>query len=415
MALIIVGLAVLVVWPVYAISRFLYSGRNGVSAGRHRERSGAADPTRAGGGRPTTFWIVVPCRNDERAIGRTVAAALALTGPWGTRTRVLVVDDGSDDATPDVLAGLDDLALHVLYLDRQGRTGTLNAAYRYIRDRTEAEMGDPCRVAVGVLGSDSVSSANMLNAVSYAMRAPSVGAVQSRIRIHNRDRILAAAQDLEFGCATDPSRPVRSSLGGNGLFARLSALLELGGSPWSPDLSPGIRLHLAGSRLRYLPNASVTQPGLVDASRLVHQRTGWAQGNLRCVRYLMRSRRTGNVQVLLAPWRNAAGAVAVAVLWLLAAGHLLVSPADPVLVETWAELGLAAAIWTGALFMPGLLRALMHRLTLRDETLSRLLLAGLVYPYLLVLGLVGSWRAIGRHLARRLRRATTERLAETPA
>jgi cellulose synthase/poly-beta-1,6-N-acetylglucosamine synthase-like glycosyltransferase len=431
--LIIVGLALLVAWPVYAVGLFLNSGRSGTGAGRHREPTGLADPA---GARPTTFWIVVPCLNEERVIGRTVAAALALRGPWGTRTRVLVVDDGSDDATPDVLDGLDGLALHVLYRDpseaRQGttmgtRTGeseALNAAYRYIRDRTEAEVGDPRRVAVGVIGGDSLSSANMLTAVSHAMSDPRVGVVQSRVRIHNRDRILAAAQDLEFGCAADSSRSVRHPTGGNGLFGRLSALLELGGSPWSRDLAPGLRMHLASGGLRYLPHASVTQRGLVDAGHLMRQRTRWAQGNLQCARSLRRlfaARRTSNVSLaemlhlLLAPWRNAGAAVGFAVLWIWAAGQLLVSPAGPVLVETWAQLGAAAAIWTGALLMPGLMWALMHRLTLRDERLSRLLLAGLVYPYLLVLGLVSTWRAIGGHLTRRETRAATERLADTPA
>ena len=76
---------------------------------------------------------------------------------------------------------------------------------------------------------------------------------------------------------------------------------------------------------------------------------------------------------------------------------------------------MAAAVWTGALFAPGLLWAVTHRVKLRDERLSRLLVAGLAYPWFLVLGLVSTWRAIGRHVTRRNTWAKTERLAEAPA
>jgi cellulose synthase/poly-beta-1,6-N-acetylglucosamine synthase-like glycosyltransferase len=434
MALIIVGVGLLVAWPVYTVALFVWSARNAASAGRHRQRVDLATPNPA---QPTTFWIIVPCLNEERVVATTVASALALSGPWGTRTRVLVVDDGSDDATPDVLAAFDHDHLHVLRRDlplaRQGKGEALNAAYRYIRDRVEDEGTDPRRVAVGVIDGDGRASATMLHEVSFAMRDPGVGATQSRVRIHNRNRILAAVQDLEFGMVADASQSLRDTLGtvglgGNGQFARLSALIGLGDSPWSAclveDLELGLRMHLDGTKVRYLPNASVTQQGLVDGRRLLRQRTRWAQGNLQCARYLprlMASRRISNAQLgemvhyLLAPWLNAAGAIAVVLTWATAAVTLVRDPQHPFLVANWTELATAAAVWTGALFVPGLLWAVLHRIKLRDERLPRLLLAALVYPYFLILGLVSTWRAIGRHVARRQTWAKTERLVETPA
>src|SRR5689334_17095736 len=135
MALIIVGVALLVAWPVYTVSLFVWSARNAASAGRHRRTVDLSAPKPA---QPISFWIIVPCLNEERVVATTVASALALTGPWGTRTRVLVVDDGSDDATPDVLKGIEHENLHVLRRDlplaRQGKGEALNAAYRYIRE-----------------------------------------------------------------------------------------------------------------------------------------------------------------------------------------------------------------------------------------------------------------------------------------
>jgi cellulose synthase/poly-beta-1,6-N-acetylglucosamine synthase-like glycosyltransferase len=432
-SLVTVGLILLVAWPAYAVALVVYSARNGLVAARHRQKVDGVAPVAA---QPQTFWVVVPCLNEERVVARTVRAALDLAGPHGSRTRVLVVDDGSDDATPDVLAAIEHPDLYVLRRNlpdaRKGKGEALNAAYRCIRAFTAANGGDPRRTAVGVIDGDGRGSANMLREVAYAMREEQVGAVQSRVRIHNRDRVLAAVQDLEFGCIADASQSLRDGLGtvglgGNGQFARLSALMALGESPWSgclvEDLELGLRMHLAGIQLRYLPHASVTQQGLVDVSRLIRQRTRWAQGNLQCARYvpkLIAARRIGNGQLaemlyyLLAPWLNAFGAMVMTVLWGRAIWQLAASDGHTFLVRSWAEMGVAVGIWTAAMFVPGLVWAVLHRVKLHDEKLSRLLLAGLLYPLFLFLGLISTWRAIGRHLARRQTWAKTERLAEEP-
>src|SRR5438094_674417 len=77
-----------------------------------------------------------------------------------------------------------------------------------------------------------------LTEVRRFMVDPGVGAVQCRVRIHNRDRLLGAVQDLEFGCIANASQVLRDrfgtvGLGGNGQFARLSVLATLGDEPWS--------------------------------------------------------------------------------------------------------------------------------------------------------------------------------------
>src|SRR4051812_31055118 len=238
MTLLALGIALLVAWPLYNVALVLYTARDSVEAARHR----GVDATPPSGHEPTMFWIVVPCLNEERVVGQTVRNALGLRGPVGTRTRVLVVDDGSDDNTPNVLAAIDDENLRVLRRDlpeaRRGKGEALNAAYRYIREQTALELLDPALVAVGVIDGDGRGSRNMLVEVARAMRDPQVGAVQCRVRIHNRDKLLAAMQDLEFACIANASQLMRNSLGtvglgGNGQYARLSALRLLGDAPWS--------------------------------------------------------------------------------------------------------------------------------------------------------------------------------------
>src|SRR4051812_6453217 len=331
MGLAAIGLAIFIAWPIYLLVLITLSSRESLRSGR---ASLAATPADTGDAAPQQYWIIVPCLNEERVVGRTVASALTLAGPEGTRSRVLVVDDGSDDGTPSVLAAINHPNLvvmrRVLPHARRGKGEALNDAYRLIVSQTAYEGVDPSRVAVGVIDGDGRGSANMLTEIGRILQDPDVGAVQCRVRIHNRDRILGAVQDLEFGSIVNASQILRNSvgsvgLGGNGQFARLSALITLGSTPWSKclveDMELGLRLHLAGIGIRFSPRAAVTQQGVVDVRRLVRQRTRWAQGNLQCAAYVRRvvaSRRISNTAMLeilyylLAPWLNALGAVFVA-------------------------------------------------------------------------------------------------------
>jgi cellulose synthase/poly-beta-1,6-N-acetylglucosamine synthase-like glycosyltransferase len=381
------------------------------------------------------FWIVIPALNEERVVGATVAAALALDSP-ATPVRVLVVDDGSTDATPQILAGIQDPRLHVLRRDlpdaRKGKGEALNAAYQLIRERATTER-TVHETVVGVIDGDGRGAQNMLHEVAAYFADRGVGGVQCRVRIHNRHHLLAFVQDLEFSCVADASQSLRDvlgsvDLGGNGQFVRLSALLRFGDRPWSgclvEDLELGLRLHLAGVRIRYATNAVVTQQAVVDPRRLVRQRTRWGQGNLQCLGYLPRLGFSRFVRgpalldfgyYLLAPWLMVPMSLAVLGLVGTTVSGWISGDRFDGLVATGADAPLAVAIWLAALIGPGLLWGVVHRLRLGDEPLHRTLLVGLVYPAFLMLGVLASWRALGRHLAGRNAWSKTERLVEKPA
>jgi cellulose synthase/poly-beta-1,6-N-acetylglucosamine synthase-like glycosyltransferase len=426
MTLSALALVSLLVWPVANVVLALYAA---YVSRRLDRRSGAArdEP------RDHAFWIVVPCLNEERVVGNTVAAALALSAP-GAETHVLVVDDASDDGTPRVLAGIRDPRLHVLRRElpeaRRGKGEALNAAYAHISDWTRQTGRNPHTVVVGVIDGDGRGSANMLPEVADALADPRLGAVQVKVRIRNRDRLLGAVQDVEFAAVADANQVLRSrlgsvGLGGNGQFVRLSALRALGDWPWSDclveDLELGLRLHLAGIGVGYAWRASIVQQGVTDVRRLLRQRTRWAQGNLQCIRYLPKLSASPRIRAhaflemsyyLLAPWLNALSSLVVAALWAYAgiglATGTLTTGGEPVV----AGPGLGGALWAAALLLPGLAWALVHRVRLGDEGLPRLLLAGLAYPGFLLLGLVSTWRAVGRQLTGRNGWAKTERLVE---
>lgn len=432
MTLMVTGVVLLVAWPLYNLVLIWMSVRANVADRPQYRLAPKAHHDSA----PRTFWIVIPCLNEERVIAKTAAAALALSGPAGCRTYVLVVDDGSDDGTPAVLSAIEHPYLHVLRRvrpdARQGKGEALNAAYRFIRDWTALMNGAPDRVAIGVIDGDGRGSHNILDGVARTMTDPQVGAVQCRVRIHNRDRLLGAVQDLEFACVANAGQVLRDrlgtvGLGGNGQFTRLSALIRLGDAPWSKclveDLDLGLRMHLDGDRIRYLSSATVTQQGVVDVRRLLRQRTRWAQGNLQCVSYVPRliaSRRIGNLALLellyylLAPWVNAFGTCGVLGMWGYAMWRLLPGHGAPFMVSTWSELAVIAGIWLAAMVVPALTWAIAHRVQLGDERLIRLLPAAAAYPAFLVLGLVSTIRALTRQATGRNSWTKTERLAEEP-
>jgi cellulose synthase/poly-beta-1,6-N-acetylglucosamine synthase-like glycosyltransferase len=418
--LVVAGYAIMLSWPISTVALVTFAVRYVAS----RRQDAVSRALQQGDGTPEHFWIIVPALNEEVVVGNTVRAALALSGPGGTLAQVLVVDDGSDDATPDVLAGIDHPRLHVLRRElpeaRKGKGEALNAAYRFIADRTAKAGVSPHKVVLGIIDGDGQGSGNILLEVSRMLRDITVGAVQVQVRIRNRNKLLGAVQDLEFGAIVNACQTLRDSLdtvglGGNGQFTRLSALLTLGDAPWSAclveDLELGLRLHLGGIGIRYTSRASVTQQAVVDVRRLTRQRTRWAQGNMQCARYLRRlvtSKRIGPTALaevlhyLVSPWLNALFTVGLGVLVAvatigLAAGHPMA------LLASWDELVHGAEVW-----------ALVHRYRLGDESLGRLLVAALAYPAFLLLGLVATFRAIARQATGRQAWAKTERLAEDP-
>ncbi|WP_306214106.1 glycosyltransferase family 2 protein [Actinoplanes sp. RD1] len=429
--LVVAGYAFLLAWPVSTIALVSFAVRYIAS---HRKAL-VEHQLAQGDGTPEHFWIIVPALNEEVVVANTVNAALTLGGPGGTLARVLVVDDGSDDRTPEVLAAIRHPRLLVLRRElpeaRKGKGEALNAAYRYIAART-AEAGiRPEKVVVGIIDGDGQGSGNILLEVSRMMRDPGIGAVQVQVRIRNRDKLLGAVQDLEFGAIVNACQSLRDvidtvGLGGNGQFTRLSALLGLGDSPWSAclveDLELGLRLHLGGIGIRYTSRASVTQQAVVDLRRLTRQRTRWAQGNLQCATYLRRlarSRRIGvtslleMVHYLVSPWLNAVVTVALAAGVLAGSAGLLLDDPLPYL-RSWMDLAHAGEIWAAVTLFPGFVWALVHRYRLRDEKLRRLFTAAVAYPVFLLLGLVATYRAIARQATGRQTWAKTERLSEDP-
>lgn len=235
--------------------------------------------------------FVIPCLNEAEVIG---ASLQRLTALQHDKIHILVVDDGSDDATAEIVSqNLDPrvkLLRRVAPHARQGKGEALNAAVNHIRSGALGDSFDPDHAIVVVVDADGRLEPHVLDTVLPVFNDPEMGGVQIGVRINNRDvNLLARMQDIEFVLYTQVFQRGRRhlgsvGLGGNGQFVRMTALNSLGPKPWTQslaeDLDLGIRLMLTGWNTEFCSTTSVHQQGLVDIQRWVKQRTRWFQGHL---------------------------------------------------------------------------------------------------------------------------------------
>ena len=246
---------------------------------------------------PDLFFVfVVPCCNEEVVIGQTLDRLLSSKVSGFRGFAVLVIDDGSEDATAEIVQQRDDPRIWLLSRRfpeaRMGKGEALNAAYRHLRDSDRLAGHDPDDVVICVVDADGRLESNALFEVAPHFNDRKVGAVQVGVRMYNAsENALARMQDFEFVTFTEIFQRARQlvgsvGLGGNGQFARMSALVTLGDAPWTDclteDLDLGIQLLLGGWRNRFCPTTHVNQQAVTDIRRLLRQRARWFQGHLQC-------------------------------------------------------------------------------------------------------------------------------------
>ncbi|NUW33823.1 glycosyltransferase family 2 protein [Nonomuraea sp. SMC257] len=388
--------------------------------GMYLESAGTAEHP-AGDGDGFSVVFLVPCLNEERVIAGTLRAL--------PRGPVLVVDDGSDDGTAEVVRRVAGPRVRLLRRElpnaRQGKGRALNHALRRLAENLEdLPGGDADRVLVCLMDADGrLDPRGLDNALPY-FADPRVGAVQMGVRIGNRGQsLLARMQDMEFVVYTWMFQRTRTGigsagLGGNGQIMRLSALLDLGDDPWSPslteDLDLGVRMVLAGWRTVCVPDATVSQQGLVSTRALARQRSRWYQGHLQALRLVpsVVERASGRMaadllNVLLSPLLIFVGAFMTLSLVASLVG-VAFSPLareqliQPVPIASWYALTFGAAYLFGPLYA---------RIT---GDMGRL--RGLCYGHLFIvynlIWLVAAWRGLWRAARGRRVWMKTERLAD---
>ena len=377
-------------------------------------RRGALDPG-------MRIVVLMPCLNEAEVIAASVQRLLDIHDPG---LHVMVIDDGSDDGTGDVVQALGDpraeVLRRVLPNARRGKGEALNNALAVVRERFAG--CDPSSVIIGVVDADGRLDPHAIAEARRAFAPAEVGAVQMGVRINNRfSSLLARMQDMEFVVFTSVFQEGRRHLGsvgmgGNAQFARLSALNSLGRRPWTRSLTEdfdlGVRLNGAGWTNEYWGRAAVHQQGVTSGRRLLRQRTRWFQGNLQSAHLLGRvARRQRGLSRADSLWQILTPSV------LLAGSFLVASFLSTLVLAVTAAVRGAPQSWLWVLsayllaFGPGLVFGWLYWRVERSEGLG--LLRALAYSHLFVLyGLMPcliGWRALARQATGRTGWAKTAR------
>jgi cellulose synthase/poly-beta-1,6-N-acetylglucosamine synthase-like glycosyltransferase len=395
---------------------------------RHRDPTGGAPGVRV--------VLLVPCLNEETVIDATIERIRHLDGD----VVALIIDDGSVDATAEkVRAAIPSMGGRLSLFQRtppdarRGKGAALNAALAHLAGSPLAEGHSADDIIVGVLDADGRLDPAALKDVVPFFADPAVGAVQTGVRMYNAHaNMISRLQDVEFVIYTEIFQKGRqalgsSGLGGNGQFARLSALQSLGPEPWTDclteDLDLGIRLLVTGWKNRFCGTTAVSQQAVVQVRRWLRQRTRWFQGNLQCLgripailtspKLTMRAAVDLVIQLL-----NPALTLLTSLLPALAIGGLV---ASAVTHPAWLIESITAshglfllAAYVLAMGMAPIYAVIYRRATPTVSPL-RCLLIGHVYCFYGWLWYVAGWRAFVRHVRGQGSWAKTERVVEAPA
>lgn len=265
------------------------------------------------------LWVfMVPALNEAAVIADSVER---LSQVEVTHSRILVINDGSDDDTGTILAGLaqDIDRLTVLTRTapnaRQGKSEALNDAWRFVHSQVlghGAYQGwDPAKVIVTIVDADGRLDPTA-GRIARHFVDEKVGGVQSQVRIYNRTSLLTLAQDIEFGVFGTVFQLGRAgwgtaNMGGNGQFNRLAALDSVAVEddhgrvgPWksgrlTEDQDIGLRLIHNGWKGEQSTEVSINQQGLNSLRALFRQRTRWSQGTWQVFDHIIPSMRNPHI------------------------------------------------------------------------------------------------------------------------
>jgi cellulose synthase/poly-beta-1,6-N-acetylglucosamine synthase-like glycosyltransferase len=243
-----------------------------VQARSERRTSVRVDPFRD----PVT--IVVAAYNEEANIAATLTSLLASDYP---DFEVIVVDDGSTDATAEILAGYAD-RVTVLRQSNAGKAAALS--YGLSRARYD--------VLVMVDG-DTVFEPTTLAALVAPMSDPAVGAVAGNTKVANRRGMLGRWQHLEYVIGMNLDRRMFQLLdcmptvpGAVGGFRREALAAVRGGVPTrtlAEDTDLTMAINLSGWRVVYAADAIAWTEAPSSLRALARQRFRWCYGTMQAM------------------------------------------------------------------------------------------------------------------------------------
>ena len=242
----------------------------------------AGDAAAVAGSERPEVDVVVAARDEEAVIGLLVERVMRLRWP-SDRLRLWVIDDGSEDRTPQRLTELQAVhpGLRVLRRSREaggGKSAALNLALQQIQG--------PWML---VLDADADLSPDLLERLIPFAEAGGWAAVQLRKAETNAAvnwLTRAQAMEMALDAQIQEGRLAHggvAELRGNGQLLRRDAVISAGGfneATITDDLDLSFRLLLAGQPVGVLWDPPVSEEAVLTLRALWRQRQRWAEGGL---------------------------------------------------------------------------------------------------------------------------------------
>lgn len=246
--------------------------------------------------------VIVPCWNEAETVAATCDSLLALRYPK-EKLEIILVDDGSTDATPEIMARFaEHPQVRIIRKENGGKHTALNAGIA----ATVAEF-------IGCLDADSFVEPDALREIIPCFDDPQVAAVTGAMSVHKPSTVLQHMQNAEYIFGITFRHAIASINGlyvtpGPFSFYRRSTLNDLGGFRYghqTEDMEMALRIQRAGYGIENAPRARVYTKAPATIAKLIKQRTRWTTGFLRNVlgdyRDLVFNRRHAALGVLMLP------------------------------------------------------------------------------------------------------------------
>nr|WP_202421349.1 bifunctional polysaccharide deacetylase/glycosyltransferase family 2 protein [Actinomadura rayongensis] len=223
--------------------------------------------------------VIVPAYNEEAGIAATVRSLLATDYPGDLE--VVVVDDGSTDATAAIVDALAPPGVRLVRKANGGKPSALNAGIALARHDL-----------LVLVDGDTVFQRDTLRHLVTAMADPGVGAVSGNTKVANRRGLLGRWQHIEYVIGFNLDRRMFDVLqcmptvpGAIGAFRR-TALRSVGGVPedtLAEDTDLTMAICRAGWRVVYEEKAIAWTEAPASLRQLWRQRYRWCYGTLQAM------------------------------------------------------------------------------------------------------------------------------------
>lgn len=227
--------------------------------------------------RPTVA-VIVPAFNEEVGIAKAVVSLAGSTYP---DLEIVVVDDGSTDATASIVEGLALPQVRLVRRANGGKAAALTAGILH----TDADI-------VVMVDGDTVFEADTITRLVQPLADPEVAAVSGNTKVGNRSSILGRWQHIEYVIGFNLDRRMyqvfRSTPtvpGAIGAFRR-SVIEVVGGVPGdtlAEDTDLALAIGRLGHRVVYAEDALAWTEAPSNLSGLWRQRYRWSFGTMQAI------------------------------------------------------------------------------------------------------------------------------------